>query len=211
MSDQFPGIGGARTLLTALAPAQYELFRVPPPATRTPFRLGAPPGGKAQPLILPFSSAKIWSIVVIDEGAPVPAIGHFKYVWALDHAPFRTWAERRGIVAAQLTLAKLERLMRRLRGVPWRTFEIQTEATTEVSVGQQLDYPEAEWADVVDGLSAFATCDACARRLAACYARLPASCQVFGTQLGDGTAAGVRAALRALPAKPKVGAAKTAL
>jgi hypothetical protein len=60
-----------------------------------------------------------------------------------------------------------------------------------------LDYPEAERADVLLGLTAFAADDARAVRLGQLYAALPAPLKALGNRLGDGTAAGVRAALKA--------------
>ena len=66
----------------------------------------------------------------------------------------------------------------------------------------QLDYPEAERADVLLGLTAFAVDDACATRLAQHYANLPDTLKVLGPQLGDGRPTGVRAALRKLTESP---------
>ena len=47
------------------------------------------------------------------------------------------------------------------------------------------------------GLSAFASNDTCATRLGQLYAKLPKSLKLFGDSLGDGTAEGVRSALKA--------------
>ena len=112
------------------------------------------------PLVLPFSKDKVWSIVVVDEGPVEPTIGHFKYHWAVDHEPFRKWAEERGVTADQLTAPKLERLMKRLRGEPWLPLRVRPGRAGEEIAGNQLDYPEAERADVLLGLQAFAADDA---------------------------------------------------
>ena len=152
---------------------------------------------RAAPLPAPFSKEKVWSVVVIDEGAVEPAIGHFKYNLGIDHEPFRQWAEARGVTADQLTAAKLERLMRRLRGEPWRPFAARPGGREEPIAGNVLDYPEAERADVLLGLAAFAAADARAARLARLYNQLPSEWKALGKQLGDGTPSGIRRALAA--------------
>ncbi len=200
MTGRFPGIEGKRTLLEALPRERYELFRIP--AGESPARPG--PGAAPKPLGLPFSKERAWSIVVIDEGPVEPQVGHFKYLWAMDHEPFRKWTEERGVQADQLTAAKLARLMKRLRGEAWRPFEVRPGGRGEPIAGNTLDYPEAERADVLLGLTAFAADDTRATRLGRLYASLPAGLKALGNRLGSGTAAGVRAALAALT-KPATG------
>jgi hypothetical protein len=195
MTERFPDVDGQRTLLGALPAERRELFRIPPVADPVRLVTGGTPSGPAKPLVLPFSKEKVWSVVVIDEGAPEPDVGHFKYLWQMDHEPFRLWAEARGVTPDQLTGPKLERLMRRLRGEPWRPLKVRHQgAETEIE-GNQLDYPEAERADVLLGLAAFAGNDACAVRLGELYAQLPERLKALGATLGDGSAAGVRTAL----------------
>jgi|GEM_PF-1402254 len=197
LAERFPGVDGQRTLLGALPEERREVFRLPPIADPVRRVTGGAPAAPPKPLTLPFSKEKVWSVVVIDEGPPGPDVGHFKYHWAVDHEPFRIWAEARGVTVGQLTAAKLERLMRRWRGEPWRALKVRLQgAETEVD-GNQLDYPEAERADVLLGLGAFATNDAGAARLGELYARLPAGLKALGETLGDGSPAGVRAALAA--------------
>jgi len=200
MTGRFPGVGGARTLLKALGPERYALFRLPPIANPTRFGPDGAPQGEARPIVLPFSREKTWNIVVIDEGPVEPTVGHFKYHWALDREPFRKWVEARGVTANQLTRSKLERLMKRLRGEPWRPLRVRPGGKGNEIAGNLLDYAEAERADVLLGLAAFATDDACAHRLAQLYAGLPPALKQLGDRLGDGTAAGVRAAIDALTA-----------
>lgn len=197
MTLRFPGVGGARTLLSALPSARYELFRASASPDAARLNLDGSPSGPAKSLVLPYSKQKTWSIVVIDEGAPEPTVGHLKYNWAFDHEPFRVWAEARGVTADQLTQPKLERLMKRMRGEQWRPFQVRPGGQGPEIVGNQLDYPEAERADVLIGLAAFATDDARALRLARLYAQLPSGMKALGPRLGDGAAAGVRAALAA--------------
>lgn len=200
MSNRFPGVGGKRTLLSALPASRVDVFPVPlPDEWRVP--QGGQPKPGAKPIALPFSQQKVWSVVVIDEGPVEPADGHFKYQFGADHEPFRSWAEKRGVTPDQLTQPKLERLMKRVLGQPWRPLRVRPGGKGPEIAGNQLDYREAERADVLLGLRAFAKDDACARRLAGVYASLPASLKVLGSRLGDGSAAGVRKALDAAATK----------
>jgi hypothetical protein len=215
MSESFPGVAGQRTLLGALPPERRELFRIPLGADPVRLLLGGPPPGPAKPVPLPFSRDRAWSIVVLDEGPVEPDVGHFKYHWAVDQEPFRLWAEQRGVTADQLTSAKLERLMLRLLGEPWRPLMVRPAGATAETAGNTLDYPEAEAADVLLGLMAFAADDDCAVHLGRLYAQLPTRLQTLGETLGDGTAHSVRATLaaetqQAQTAKPKAVRAESA-
>lgn len=194
MSDRFPGIRGKRTLLQALSSRQYDLFRVSPPSTLPRIKFGEQPSYTTQ-LAMPFSKEKPWSILVIEEGAIEPSDAHAKYVWGLDHEPFRKWAGERGVTADQLTPAKLQRLMKRMQGEPWLPIRVRPKGEGEERAGNQLDYPEAERADVLLGLRAFASEDTRAIHLGNLYARLPAKLKVLGRQLGKGAAQEVRDAL----------------
>ena len=101
-----------------------------------------------------------------------------------------------GVVADQLTMPKLERLMRRLNGEPWRPFQMRPDNKGNAIKGNPLDYPQAERADVLAGLTAFATNDTCATRLAQYYQRLSVRWKALGPRLGDGSPTGVRRTLR---------------
>lgn len=197
MTPRFPGVRGRRTLIEALPRGSFEVAVVPAPANPVPLRLDAPPAGPPAQVRLPFTPSRTWSIVVLDEGPVEPAVGHFKYHWAPDREPFRTWAEARGVQADQLTAPKLERMMKRLRGEPWRPLRVRPGGEGPEIAGNVLDWPEAERADVLLGLRAFAQDDVRAERLARLYARLPGRLRALGPRLGDGTPAGVRAALDA--------------
>ena len=195
MTTRFPGIRGKRTLLEALGSRRYDLFTVPVAIGLPRIKLGAAPPSETKQITLPFSQRKIWSITVIDEGAAEPSDAHTKYVWGMNHEPFRKWAEERGVTADQLTMPKLQRLMMRLKGEAWRPIRVRSEGRGEEIDGNQMDYPEAERADVTLGLTAFATDDVRAIRLARLYSRLPSRLKVLGASLGDGTAKGARSAL----------------
>lgn len=183
LSPRFPGVKGKRTLLSALG--RGALFVVAPP-----------PAGKS--LVLPFSRTKAFSIVVVDEGAVEPGNGHTKNAWGMDHEPFRLWAEERGVLPEQLTAPKLERLMQRYLGQPWRPYLIRLKDASEEQPATVLNYPDVERADVLLSLQAFAQDEACAALLGKRYRALPLSLKALGPQLGDSTAAGVRSALAAL-------------
>lgn len=194
LTDRFPGVHGRRTLLSALAASRVELFRL-----RLPDECRVASWGQqapaAKPVRLPFSRDRIWSVVVIDEGPIEPQDGHFKYQFALDHEPFRHWAEEQGLKPEQLTLPKLERLMKRMLGQPWRTVMVRPAGAEREIAGNQLDYPEAERADVLLGLRAFSADDACARQLGQVYRALPGKLKLLGPRLGDGSPTAVREAL----------------
>lgn len=137
-----------------------------------------------KPQVLPYSKERVWSVVVLDEGAPEPAVGHFKYHWALDHEPFRKWAEARGVIADQLTAAKLERLMKRYRGEPWRPLRVSPGDKGEEVAGNVSVYLMAERNDVLLGLRVFAEDGARALHLRKLYSALPADLKLFGSQQG---------------------------
>ena len=198
MQSSYAAVHGQRTLLKALSRRGYELFSVPVPMGlgRVP-PVGKPGSGKSGTIVLPFSKSKTWSITVVDEGVPDTECAHTKYQWGADHEPFRRWAEAEGILASQLTATKLERLMKRLLGEPWRKMEMPIPGSNRVARRELLDFPEAERADVLRGLRAFSMDDGRAAHLGQLYSHLPKRLKVLGPQLGDGTAAGVRSALEA--------------
>jgi hypothetical protein len=201
LTGRFPAVRGGRTLLGAVPPARREVFVIQAPEKAS--RLG-PDGaaqGPAHPAALPFSRTRVLSIVVLDEGPKEPAVGHFKYAWSLDHEPFRKWAEAQGVRAEQLTPAKLERLMKRMKGEPWVPMRARPGNKGRELVANQLDYPEAERADVLLGLAAFAEDDARAETLGRTYAKLPAGLKELGPRLGNGKAQSVRDALAAIAAR----------
>lgn len=197
MYDHYASVRGKRTLLDALPRSAYQLFPLMAPEgmPRVP-AVNQTATGKAGHIILPFTKSKTWSIVVVDEGSPDSHCAHTKYLWGADHEPFKQWAEARGITADQLTAPKLQRLMKRMLGEPWRKMEMRSPGSNTISHREQMDFPDAERADVLRGLQAFALADARAIRLRELYAHLPQRLRALGPQLGNGTAAGVRAALK---------------
>ncbi|MBM3493806.1 MAG: hypothetical protein FJX72_05720 [Armatimonadetes bacterium] len=194
MSDRFPAPGGKRTLLAALPKGDREVFVVPPPASPARLKPDGSAGGTPHAATLPFSKTRIWSVVVLDEGPVEPEVGHFKYAWGLDREPFKKWAEGQGVRPEQLTRRKLEGLMKRMIGEASLPMQVRAAQGREYS-GNLLDYPEAERADVIGGLRAFAADDACAMRLHRLYRALARTLKALGPSLGRGDADGVRRAL----------------
>ena len=187
-------------LLDLLPKSAYETFLVPVPPGAPSQTEGKAMTGQAPALELPFSKGKVWSIVVVDEGPPQPAAGHFCYWFNPDYQPFLTWALGRGLAADQLTGAKLTRLMMRVEGKEYRPVISHPAGAPAPITVVRLDFPAAERRDVLQGLIAFAADGARAQRLAACYAQLPPGLKALGASLGS-TPEAIRAALnRALSA-----------
>lgn len=198
LGKHFPGIRGKQSLLDLLPRERYRLFVVKPPANAPRLSANGSAAGQPVALTLPFDTERSFSIVILDEGPREPDLGHFKYAWALDQEPFRSWAERQQVQPQQLTRAKLERLMKRYLGEAWVPFTVRRKPDGPEVPANALDFPEAERADVVRGLRAFAEDDRCAEHLAHLYKWLPRRYRVLGEGFSDGSAHAVRATLEAL-------------
>jgi len=168
-----------RTLLDVLDRDRYELFVVAAPDGAEELRPGANLAGPAAHVPLPFSEERTFSLVVIDEGAPEPWVGHLKYHLNADRTAFRKWALSQHIAPGQLTEAKLERLMKRYAGEPYLDVVATPEGRPGPMVLTTLDFPEAERADVLRSLATYAKDPACAKRLAALYRKLPKRLRVL--------------------------------
>jgi hypothetical protein len=127
-----------------------------------------PAAGK--PIELPVSLTKSWSILILDEGAPEPQVGHFKAAPRVTREKFLAQAMSGKVSALQLTPLKLERLMDRYAGKEWLP-----------SGGvRHLDFPEAEKADVLRGLQTYVRAGVeHARTLAVLYEKLPPARKVL--------------------------------
>lgn len=148
-----------RRLLDVLEEKQYEAFEV------------AVKGAGA--IELPVSKRQ-WSIVILDEGAPEPAVGHFKHPGAqLSRKKYLQAALTGKVPAEQLTPVKLERLMDRYAGVEWLPTKLK-----------HLDHAESERADVVRGLRLYVGSDPeNARRFSELYDRLPKAKRVLEAEV----------------------------
>jgi hypothetical protein len=123
----------SRMRLTDVLPKEaFDLWVQPPPA-----------GSKT--LDLPVSVTKPWSILILDEGAPEPKVGHLKNAVKMTREKFTAQVLNGRIPVSQLTPAKLERLMDRYAGKEW----LPTPGL------RHLDTPEAEKADVLRGLKTY--------------------------------------------------------
>lgn len=182
------------TLLDELPADSYEAFVIPAPADAGKLL----PDGSGNPKHVavpgPFSQTKQWSLLIYDEGPQEPDVGHLRYAMGADRVGFALWALGRGPDPSALTPRKLEQLMDRARGFDPHPVEIRPEGSAAPIVATRLDYPEAERADVLLGLRAFARDDACALRLAELYRQLSPERRLLGESLGE-TADAVRAAL----------------
>ena len=181
-------------LMDVLSSDSCEIFTAAVPEGTGKYRADGSVDGEGKTLDLPFSKTRQWSIVIIDEGAPEPQVGHLKYAINPDFNAYWHWALGQGVLPGQLTAGKLTRLMQRYQGIQPLDFMV-TPAEGPAHKAQLLDFPQAERTDVLRGLITFAADDAAAEHLAQVYAALPASLKALGDSLGDGSAASVRQAL----------------
>ena len=150
---------GRLCLTDLLADDDYQLFTVMVPDTTTP----------AEPIELPVSGRKRWSVTILDEGPPGHVVGHFKHNLAISREQFFRQTLDAKIAASQLTASKLERLMDRYAHVEW----LQTKL-------KHLDYPDSERSDVLRGLRTYVNASAeNAKTFARLYEHLPAPKQVL--------------------------------
>jgi hypothetical protein len=180
-------------LLEAIPAGSREVFVAPVPKHFKKKRIGGD-DFTGEPLEMPFSRSRQWSIAVIDEGAPEPRHSHFKHHIAPDFTTFRHWADESGVQREQLTPSKLTWLMKRYLGLQPRDIDV-IPGKGPAYTCQLLDFPCAERADVLRGLRTFSRDDASACRLATIYADLPAELKGLGEALGTGSAESVRKAL----------------
>jgi len=183
-----------RTLLQALPAKRREVFMIPVPAGAPDLTEPSEAGKPAASLPAPFSKDRTFSIIVVDEGPQTPAVGHFRYAVGLDRHAFIEWATGRGPDPRQLTAEKLGRLMMRFLGEEYRPFSV-ADAAGQPQPGVRLDFQEAERADVLLGLRAFAEEGVCAERLAELYEGLPERLKALGSSLGSGDGESVRRTL----------------
>jgi hypothetical protein len=113
-----------------------------------------------------------WAIALLDEGAPEPRMGHFKYALAMEQPWPAIMASHAATDPGQLTPAKLSMMMRRLAGVAWTDLAFST-----------LDFPDAERRDVLTALRWWAQDRGREDRLESLYGRLPDDLKVLGPGL----------------------------
>jgi dienelactone hydrolase len=158
--------------------AQVFVTKVPESLTPSWEQTDPEPSSVAHELPCKFSTGQPISVVILDEGAPDPRVGHFKYRFRYSVVPFfRSWFRRKTPLAPeQLTLRKLELLMRRFCG---EDYEPMTGFRKPAGLAESLtrrNRASREKADVIAGLRAYCESGRAHReRLRALYRRLPAS------------------------------------
>ena len=157
---------GRLRALDALSAADYELFTLSEEQVR---RLIPGKDGSRESPELPFSHTKRWSIVILDEGAPQPQVGHVEHPVPWMRNTFIDQMTTGKIPATQLTLVKLERLMDRYAGKEWLPTRLK-----------HLDLRDSERADVIRGLRLYVAAGADnAATFSDLYGQLPADRQVL--------------------------------
>jgi len=169
--------GGRKTFMQAVG-RRARVFRVKMPRRLTPFWEATKPGAKPVDYQIPclFSRSDTVSVVILDEGAPDPRIGHFKYHFRCSAIPFfKHWFSKKAPLAPeQLTLRKLEILMRRFRGEDFEGLVGYEEPGKPPAPVSRRNRPAREKIDVIGGLGAYSKSGKAHReRLAMLYHRLP--------------------------------------
>jgi Acetyl xylan esterase (AXE1) len=134
---------GRLALVDVLAEGDYEVFKMSVPEGTARHNVPGGPG-KAMTRDLPTSVDKLWSIGILDEGAPEPGLDHRKFDLSFTRTEFLKRVGTGKISVHQLTLPKLERLMDRYAGKEWLPSRLK-----------HLDSPENERADVIRGLKTY--------------------------------------------------------
>ncbi len=99
----------------------------------------------------PWSKDKQWNFVILNEGAPLPFIGHNRYFWNSFANSFVKHYKNRKIDIKQLNSAKLQRLLERYSG---KLSKVATLANGKSA--NRLNYEKLEKLDVVIGLLDYA-------------------------------------------------------
>jgi acetyl esterase/lipase len=132
---------------------------------------------QAQPSGRPYALYKQWSILVLDEGAPLPHSPHSRYKWATSREPFVNGRVRRTPSPDLLNAAKLDWLLRRYAGEATDGSVLADGTPTH-----RLNFTVLEQHDVVTGLLDYAALgEAHSERLQALYSENPL--KSFGAKL----------------------------
>ncbi len=203
-----------KTLLEVLPDEQRAVFVVPVPDDEYPVLTAeqvldpennplpeAPP-----PIDRPWDTDKQWSIVIFDEGPPLPHVGHFKHHMAQGPESFMAHIREAPLAVQSLTMPKLTRLMERFRGElsdsppfdgaqdglraspgdPERAEgpPLMAEGVNGGRPVHRLNFEPLEQLDVVTALLDYADCGPeHAARLQEVYAALPAEVKALGEQI----------------------------
>ncbi len=96
---------------------------------------------------LPWSKEKQWSLVILDEGSPLPHSGHTRYDWNVKPRSFMAYHRQEDVHRDQLNAAKLQRLMERYAG---QLTQVATLA--DGTPANRLNFAALERLDVLTGL-----------------------------------------------------------
>ncbi len=100
----------------------------------------------------PWSKDKQWNLVILNEGAPLPYIGHNRYLWNTSISTFVNHYKNREADVEQLNAAKLKRLLERYSR---KLSEVALLANGEPA--NRLNFEKLEKLDVVTGLLDYAS------------------------------------------------------
>ena len=106
---------------------------------------------KQQEINRPWSKDKQWNFVILNEGAPLPFIGHNRYYWNSSANSFVNFYKNKNVEVEQLNAAKLQRLLERYSG---KLSKVATLANGKKA--NRLNYEKIEKIDVVTGLLDYA-------------------------------------------------------
>lgn len=99
----------------------------------------------------PWSKEKQWNLVILNEGTPLPYIGHNRYYWNTSARSFINYYKKKKIGIEQLNPAKLQRLLERYSG---KLSEMATLADSKPA--NRLNFEKPEKIDVLTGLLDYA-------------------------------------------------------
>jgi len=99
----------------------------------------------------PWSKDKQWNLVILNEGAPLPHIGHNRYYWNTNPRSFVSYYKNQSPQVEQLNSEKFQRLLERYSG---KLSDVAILATGKPA--NRLNYKKLEQLDVLTGLLAYA-------------------------------------------------------
>ncbi len=122
-----------------------------PEFTRAQIMGEEPPAKAPSPVDRPWSHEKQWSLVVLDEGPPLPFCGHMRHLWPFPPNSFVEMYRQATPAPSILNQPKLERLMERYAG-RMRDLPLLADGTCT----NRLNFEPLEQLDVVTGLLDYA-------------------------------------------------------
>ncbi|MHA1574609.1 MAG: alpha/beta hydrolase family protein [Alphaproteobacteria bacterium] len=99
----------------------------------------------------PWSKDKQWNLVILNEGAPLPFIGHNRYYWNSSANSFVNFYKNKKVDMKQLNVIKLQRLLERYSGKLSKVAKLASGKKAN-----RLNFEKLEKLDVVTGLLDYA-------------------------------------------------------